>query len=251
MFAVEALMVVLFTGLVTSMAPRGTKKTAPVPVKTSHSSPKKKDFANIKVKQEDLNQKKKSSYFMKIVKLRPDFELIWIDASPGNDAYAQPLFDFVEKEDGFKQEGVIMVIRRRISQGNNEVLTNANNTYPRRCIIRMVDDSTHDSRLAILRAMQAYIMRPEHNKFGYSYVVNDASDLTPPNADALEPMDHFIQDDHIVNLILLVFEDTGETWFADNVANALDFFSGPNFPDYAMEKLGYPARISIAANIET
>jgi hypothetical protein len=64
-------------------------------------------------------------------------------------------------------------------------------------------------------------------------------------------MDHYIQDAPIVNIILSVFEDTGEDWYTDNLANALDFFSGPNFPPYAVEQLGYPDGIKMSANVET
>jgi hypothetical protein len=189
---------------------------------------------------------------MKIVKLRPDFELIWIDSSvAGTDGYGQNLYDHILNENGFRNEGVLMVLRRRKSKENNDILTNATDTYPRRCILRMVDESTHETRLTVLRAMQAYLIRPEFNKFGYEYVINDASDLTPPDDSELELMDHYIPDAQIVNIMLAVLEDTGDTWFHNNEEHALDYFSGPTFPLYAIQTLGYPERIHMPGNVET
>ena len=59
--------------------------------------------------------------------------------------------------------------------------------------------------------------------------------------DDLEPMDHFIHDSIIVNLMCSVLMDTGNGWYAENAECALDFFSGPTFPTYAIDQLGYPA----------
>jgi hypothetical protein len=53
-------------------------------------------------------------------------------------------------------------------------------------------------------------------------------------------MDHYIQDDMIVNIIDIVYEDTDVTWYDNNRESALTFFSGPTFPQWAIEKLGYP-----------
>jgi hypothetical protein len=38
----------------------------------------------------------------------------------------------------------------------------------------------------------------------------------------------------------LLFEDTGSGWYAGNTNYALDFFSGPAIPAYAIEQLRYP-----------
>ena len=211
--------------------------------KATKKSPKKKAVASIQLSEADLSGKRKLDYHLRILKLACEFEVISIDGTPGNDGFGQKLFANITDNNGFRDEGILMVAKRRVSQADNSVLCNANNTYPRRVIIRSVEEegSTHASRLAILRALQAFLVRTDNNRFGYAYVVNDESDLTPTLEKDLEPMDHYIHDMLIVNLMCSVLEETGNGWYAANSDNALDFFSGPTFPPYAIEQLGYPA----------
>jgi hypothetical protein len=187
------------------------------------------------------NQTKRSDYHLRIIKLRPDFELIWVDASPGDDGYAQKLFDYITNEQGFESEGILTVTKRRTSKENNSVLLNVKNTYARRCIVRLVEnDSTHSSRLAILLLLQAYLVHPTRNTFNYRYIVDDSSDLTPPSDDDLQAMDHFLHDGVVVYLMEHTLENTGIRWYEENSDSALDYFSGPTFPPEAIGKLGYP-----------
>jgi hypothetical protein len=96
-----------------------------------------------------------------------------------------------------------------------------------------------------LRALQAFLVQIDNNKFGYAYIVNKESHLTPAVDTNLEPMDHYmdhyIHDMVIVNLMCRVFEDTGSGWYAANTESALDVFTGPTFPLYAIKQLGYPS----------
>jgi hypothetical protein len=100
---------------------------------------------------------------------------------------------------------------------------------------------THELRLTILHALQAFLMRPENNRFDIPYTVGDDSDLTPHAEADLQAMDHFILDATIVNLVCTVYDKTDTNWYNRNRASALNFFSGPLFPLYAMEQLGYLA----------
>jgi len=244
-FAIAASISVLITGLglMATTPTRGKNKPASLPFKSAKKSPKKKPITSIRITEEILSQKRKMAYHLKILKLRPDFELIWIDATPGNDGYGQKLYDHITRDEGFRDSGILMVAKRRVSLENTAVLTNVKDTYPRRCIVRFLgdDESTPTSRLAMLRALQAFLVRPVHNVYNYDYLVNEASDLTPVAEDDLEPMDHFIHDSIIVNLMCSVLMDTGNGWYAENTKCALDFFSGPTFPTYAIDQLGYPA----------
>jgi hypothetical protein len=80
-----------------------------------------------------MNGKRKLDYHFKIVKLTCDFELIYIDGMPRNDGFGQKLFDHIIKNNHrFCNKGVLMVAKRRVSQANNSVLANANNSFPRR-----------------------------------------------------------------------------------------------------------------------
>jgi hypothetical protein len=123
-----------------------------------------------------------------------------------------------------------MVAKRRVSQADNSVLANANNSFPRRVIVWSVGEegSMHENRISILRALQAFLVRTDDNKFGYAYIFNKESNLTPAVDTKLKPMEHYIHDMVIVNLTCRVVEDTGSGWCAANTKSALDFFYWAN-----------------------
>jgi hypothetical protein len=73
-------------------------------------SPKRKDINKISFSPEDLKKRRKPSYYLKIVKLRPDYELIFIDSTPGTDGYGQRLFDHINNNNGFRDHGILMVL---------------------------------------------------------------------------------------------------------------------------------------------
>ena len=87
--------------------------------------------------------------------------------------------------------------------------------------------------------LREYMMRPEHNRFSYDYVVDETSDLTPRNEENLEPANEYIQDVDIVNLIVAIY-DANENWYSTNQETATAFFGEFPYPRYAMEQLGYP-----------
>jgi hypothetical protein len=124
---------------------------------------------------------------------------------PGNDGYAQDLFNHITDENGFREFGLLMVASRHVNQATNEELKNTRNNYARRCIVRALDGpSTPESRLAVLHAFQLFVSRPKFNKYNYHYMVDHESDLTPKDDANLVVMDHFILDDVIVNFIIPV-----------------------------------------------
>jgi len=86
--------------------------------------------------------------------------------------------------------------------------------------------------------------RPEHNRFGYTYLVNEESDLTPPQ-DQLEPMDAYLVDHQIVSLLQSVLEGADNTFYENNQDIADDFFSGPIYSQSAVDALGYPCGATI------
>jgi hypothetical protein len=107
-----------------------------------------------------MNGKHKLDYHLKIVKLACDLELIYIKGKHGNDGFCQRLFDHFINNNGFCNKGVLMVAKRRVSQADNSVMANANNLFPRRVIIWSVGEegSTHESRISILSALQAFLV---------------------------------------------------------------------------------------------
>jgi len=56
---------------------------------------------------------------------------------------------------------------------------------------------------------------PKNNKFGFTYLVNDDSDLTPPQAH-LEPMDFSLVAHQIVNLVQSVIESAYAIFYENN-----------------------------------
>jgi hypothetical protein len=159
-----------------------------------------------------MNGKHELDYHLKIVKLTCDLELIYVKGTHGNDSFGQRLFDHFRNNNGFCNKGVLMVAKRHASQADNSVMVKKeNNLFPRRVIIRSVDEegSTHESRISILSALQAFLVQTDNNKFRYAYIVNKESNLTPVVNTNLEPMDHYIHDMVIVNLMCRIFEETG------------------------------------------
>jgi hypothetical protein len=74
------------------MAMLPAKKSASKKAPEKKDSPKKKEFTKIRFSDEDLNKKRKPAYYLKIIKLHPDFELI--------------LYDHIKHNDGFRDDGV-------------------------------------------------------------------------------------------------------------------------------------------------
>jgi hypothetical protein len=80
---------------------------------------------------------------------------------------------------------------------------------------------------------------PENNKFRYTYIVDDDSDLTPPN-DQLESMDTYMLDQQLLNFMQQVLEGADQLFYQNNTDIANDFFAGPAYPQCAIDALCYP-----------
>ena len=232
--ALSALVVSPLVAMVT------TSKAKKVGAPKKSSSPMKKK--TVSLGSISTNQERKPTYTLKILKLKPDFELIWAEKSPGNDAYMQPIFKNIEETSEWEEHGVIMVSRRRISLDDNSALVNTENSYFRKCIVRNVtEESTPDTRRTFLNLIREFVMRNEHNRYGYDYQINENSDLTPLTKEALENADNYLPDAIIVNIVLAIYEGTGGTWYEENQEYAESLFTGPTYPEYAVKSLGYPA----------
>jgi hypothetical protein len=56
----------------------------------------------------------------------------------------------------------------------------------------------------------------------------------------LEPVNAYIPDTSIINIITTIYEIDDDTWYENNRDIANDFFLDRPFPMYAVEMLGYP-----------
>jgi hypothetical protein len=119
---------------------RASTGNAPSPQK---GSPKKKDMTQIKVSR--TKQARKLIYVFKVLKLKADIEIIWCEKLPRDDAFIHPLLKDIEDNESFREHGIITVVRRHMSHLDNTICFNANDPYPRRLIVRIVDESTPES----------------------------------------------------------------------------------------------------------
>jgi hypothetical protein len=71
--------------------------------------------------------------------------------------------------------------------------------------------------------------RPESNKVGYAYIIDDDLDLTPPD-DQLESMDAYMLDQQLLNFMQQVLEGADQSFYQTNTDIANDFFAGPAYP---------------------
>jgi hypothetical protein len=191
-------------------------------------SPKKKDMTQIKVSH--TKQARKLIYVFKVLKLKADIEIIWCEKTPRDDAFIHPLIQDIEDNELFREHGIITIIQRRMSHLDNMICFNANDPYPRRLIVRIIDESTPESRRAILMLLRDFMMRPENNRYQYDYQVNEMSDVTPHDSEMLEPANAYIPDNAIVNVIMAVYENGDETWYTNNREIANDYFELNRIP---------------------
>ena len=200
----------------------------------------------------------------------PHFVLVWCEKaySPGQDAYTFPLQTAVSDTFQFRNEGYLAVINRRQNAGSSDIALNSQDGYPRKFFLCNLDENDHAARLGLLTTMKqvrplcfsrlhvspSYLMlaafsflfssaqfmeMPENNRFGYVYTINDDSDVTPPS-NQLESMDVYMLDHQLVNFMQQVLENADQSFYQNNTESANDFFSGPAYPQCAIDSLGYP-----------
>lgn len=239
MFITELVLLLAASSMVAKMARTGSRSsTSTESSSPNKGSPKKKDMSSIKLNK--TKPMRRPIYVFKIMKLKADIEIIWCEKTPRDDAFIHPLIREIEENDGFRDHGIVGISRRRAGRLDNMLLFNAIDGYPRRLIIRVVNDSTHETRTAMLMVLRQFMIRPENNRYSYDYQVNSTSDLTPAHEEMLEPMNAYIPDYSIVNIIMAVFETADETWFENNTEIANDYFADQPFPRYAIDQLGFP-----------
>ena len=170
----------------------------------------------------------------RILKLTADIEIIWCDKTPFDDAYLHPLCKSIEDQGSFSDDGVIAIVRRCISHTNNGIRYNQNNSYLRRMVVRTIDESITETRMVILIKFREFMMR----------------DLTPLNPDLLEPMNAYVPDTSIINIITAIcYEIDGDTWYKNSRDDASEFFQDRPFPRYGVETLGFPGIVMTATTI--
>ena len=122
------------------------------------------------------------------------------------------------------------------------LLFNSTDGYPCHLILRVVDESTHESRMGILMILQEFMMRPENNQYSYEYIVNETSDLTLANKQQLEPANAYIPDYSVLNIIMAIFETADENWYVNNIEIANDYFVDQPYPPHILQLINLAFR---------
>ena len=65
------------------------------------------------------------------------------------------------------------------------------------------------------------------------------SDLTLANEEQLEPVNAYIPDYSIMNIIMAMFETADKNWYRNNVEIANDYFVDQLYPHSAVDQLGF------------
>ena len=162
--------------MATSASRSSNKKSNGSESPKKSGSPKKKNLLEVRVS--SSKQARKLTYLFRIMKLKPDVEIIWCDKTPRDDAFIHHLVKHIEEENGFREQGILMVCHRHVGRLDNSIRFNENDAFPRRLIVRVVDESTAQDRMAVLMLLRDFMMRPENNRYGYEYQVNETSDAS-------------------------------------------------------------------------
>ena len=174
------------------------------------------------------------------MKLKADIKVIWCEKSPYDDAFFHPLIREIEDNNGFCEHRIIGISHHRASHYENTLLFNSADGYPCRLILRVMDESTHESCMGILMILRMFMMKPENNWYLYEYIINETSNLTPANEQQLEPANAYIPDYSIVNIIMAIFETANINWYINNIKIANDYFADQPYPRSAIDQLGFP-----------
>jgi hypothetical protein len=240
------------------------------------SSPIKGGLTKIQIS--TTKKMKQRPYELKVMLLKPgNLEIVWCikPYQQGNDGYTHPAAVAITEDtpmtSAFRAAGYLAKVNRRLDPQTNEKAFNAVDRYPRILYIRCNPDSTHESRIEGLQFFKnvsdclhpclskyyattmsshnlfdfnlsiQFMERTENNQFGYQYLVGPDSDLTPPDEALLEPMSSYLLDEQLVELMEQILEGAGPQWYSANQDIANDYFSGPTYPQAAIDSLGYPA----------
>jgi hypothetical protein len=192
------------------------------------------------------------------------FELITLQEAIGQDGYLNKIREDIRNNGPLsKKLGLVKIMSRCISKDNDNILYNVrssgkqgtNDRYPRCCIVRMVNASTHLTRKSCLDEIarflnEAYVAPNRNHKVAFDMhakrkAANIAKYLVPPNFGLTQPgstprkMDHVLVSRSIVELIKTAYTNVTPTWAAENPQLATEFFDPP-YPVICQTELGYP-----------
>ena len=206
----EIIFLLATTSVVVSMAKVSTHMRASTESSPKKGSPRKKDISFFKLNKSKLMHH--PNYTFKIIKLKVDIKVIWCEKSPHDDTFLHPLIHDIEDNDRFHNHGIIGISHYQAGHLDNTLLFNNIDGYPCHLILHVVNESTHETCAAILMILHKFMMRPDNNQYLYEYIVNKTSNLTLANEKQLEPINTYIPDYSIMNIIMAMFEAADKNW---------------------------------------
>jgi hypothetical protein len=103
------------------------------------------------------------------------------------------------------------------------------------------DEDVPEKRLKALRVVKEFLEEEGNNRFNTAVFLNPASfDLNPPPPAEHPKIDHFLQYLDIVKIIKETFNNVDGTWAANNMEDAMFYFTEGHIPFAAHADLGFP-----------
>jgi hypothetical protein len=168
-------------------------------------------------------------------------ELYCYTVNDNNDGYTNPFRKYASGATvvpSLENAGFVSIKFRKVP-GSNNLIMHDDKGYWRSVMIRNPPDgvSTAETRATGLKVLKAFFMDPTTTTYPPKDIV--MSDQTNPGE--LHPMDNFLQDHDIIEIVEDSFEkdDLNEEFYTNFPTLALSIFGGPYYPEFA-RNLGYP-----------
>ena len=229
-----------------------TKKNTPskrraakqMPTDTPNKSPsnrRKPGTAVLKKKKKKSNGPTEPINFLKIVAVLGNIQVVIVDdQTPGQEGYNHPLHGPIREADPeVVGMGYFMTCCRRLSFHKDEKMKNSQDNWFRMVAIRTTEDEEdHEERLEFLRQTSRLMEESDRNKSGTKYIVDEATaDQTP--VEGMQRLDHYIRTRDVILFVQEQYENVDGHWAKNNPQDAELYFTGPNYPKAARERLGY------------
>ena len=135
--------------------------------------------------------------------LQGNLAALFLEKSPGDDAYHQPIRLAMEAN-MLSNKGFILPTNRRLSLASNDTMPNATSSFPRKVYIVNLDKNTPAARLAAMEAACRVMHSPSNNRYNIPYIIDKSSDMT----EALLPkVDKWVLDRQVVDIIFTLYNN--------------------------------------------
>lgn len=220
-----------------------------------NGSGKKPPIKKVSPKKNSSKMNNRPRFTLSVVGFHPDFplEAYFYRRSDGRDGYTQTYRQAVDNQrdiPSLDENGFIQYFARRNSIDDDNTMMGSDN-WACYVLVRWIpnqDPSTAETRREGLQFLRGFFMSSEYSR----YPPNDINTIDITDTENPVPMDHFFQDQHIINFIPAIYpeEVANTTFFSSYPDEARMFFSRDEYPADAIALYGYGrAAESEVANI--